>query len=89
MNTRKALFVSKLALILVLGYVVIRAVLPHGGIDNGLAPASAQGKGSAQAIESTRLPDLPLDGNPVVFGVTGALRERVSTDDRFGLAGDA
>jgi type II secretion system protein C len=61
MNTRKALFASKLSLAIVLGYVVVRAVLPPGGIDNGLAPALTQGKDMAQEIETTRLPDLSLE----------------------------
>lgn len=61
MNTRKALFLCKLALILVLLFVVVKAVLPLGGIDNGSASASAQGKGRAQAIKKTSLPDLSLE----------------------------
>ncbi|MCK4753169.1 MAG: hypothetical protein KAS75_06960 [Planctomycetes bacterium] len=61
MNTRNALFTSKLALIIVLLFVVVKVVLPLGDIDNGLAPALAQGKSNAQAIESTRLPDLSLE----------------------------
>ena len=61
MNIRKALFANKLALAIVLLFVVVRAVLPPGEIDNGLAPASTQGKGRIQAIEKTRLPDLSFE----------------------------
>lgn len=61
MNTRKALFASKLALALVLAYVVVRVILSPGGVDSRPAPVSAQGKGMAQAIETTRLPDLSLE----------------------------
>jgi type II secretory pathway component PulC len=76
MNTRKALFTSKLALALVLGYVVVRAVLPPGDIYNGLAPASAKGKDRAQAIETARLPDLSLEDYAQIakrdpFGTSG------------------
>lgn len=61
MNTRKALFASKLALVIVLLFVVIRVVLPPGEVANGLPPALALGQGWAQAIETTRLPDLSLE----------------------------
>ncbi len=76
MNTRKALFTSKLALALVLGYVVVRAVLPPGDIYNRLAPASAKGKDRAQAIETARLPDFSLEDYAQIakrdpFGTSG------------------
>ena len=61
MNSRKALFAGKLALVSILLFVVVRAVLPLGDTDNGLALASARGKGSPQVIETTRLPDLSLE----------------------------
>ncbi|MFC1739228.1 hypothetical protein ACFL1G_09295 [Planctomycetota bacterium] len=93
MNTRKALFASKLALLMVLLFVVIRVVLPLGEIDNGLTPASAQGKGSAQAVESTRLPDLSLEDYAQIakrdpFGTSSQATgpgERSLTADSFGL----
>ena len=76
MNTRKTLFASKLALVLVLGYVVVRAALPPGVIDNGPAQASAKGKDRAQAIETARLPDLSLEDYAQIakrdpFGTSG------------------
>ena len=61
MNAHKALFSCKLALVIVLLFVVVKVVLPLGNVDNSLAPASAHGKGRAQAIETTRLPDLSLE----------------------------
>jgi type II secretory pathway component PulC len=94
MNTRKALFTSKLALVIVLGYVVAKAVLPSGDTDNHLAPVSAHGKGRAQAIEPTHLPDLSLKDytqiatrNPFGTSTPAKGSEQGSfTDDSFRLA---
>jgi len=61
MNICKTLFASKLALVLVLGYVAVRVLMPSGNIDNSLAPASAHGKGKTQATETTHLTDLSLE----------------------------
>lgn len=83
----KVLVTSKLALVIVLLFVVTRAVLPRREIDNGLAPASAQGKGRTQAIETTRLPGLSLEDYAQVvkrdpFGTSG-LGEWSLTADSF------
>ncbi len=78
MNARKALLASKLALVIVLLFVVVRTVLPRGEIDNRLAPASAQGKGRAQTVEMTRLPDLSLEDYA-----------QIAKRDPFGTSGQA
>ncbi len=56
--TRKVFFVSKLALVLVLGYVVIRTVLLPKHIEKALAPASALGRDGVRVNETMSLPDL-------------------------------
>ncbi len=100
MNTHKALFASKLALVIVLLFVVVRAGLPPGDADNGLAPASAQAKNRIQAIESTRLLDLSLEDYAQIakrdpFGTSGSSEWSLTADsfhfdrsvsDELGLA---
>lgn len=60
MYTRKVLSISKLALVLVLIYVIAKTAVPFGNTDKVPAPASAQDKARELPIE-TRSPDLSLD----------------------------
>ncbi len=55
---RKVLFISKLALVLMLGYVVVRAVLLPEHIEKTLAPALALGRDGVRVNETVSLPDL-------------------------------
>jgi len=89
MNTHKALFASKLTLVTILLFTALRVVLPLGSVKNGPAPASAQDKGSAQAVKPTHSVDLSLENyaqiaqkNP--FGTSGSGQWSL-TDDSFGL----
>ena len=60
MYTRKVLSISKLALVLVLIYVIAKTAVPFGNTGKVPAPASAQYKAQELPIE-TRSPDLSLD----------------------------
>ena len=60
MYTRKVLSISKLALVLVLIYVIAKTAVPFGNTGKVPAPASAQNKARELPIE-TRSPDLSLD----------------------------
>lgn len=97
MNTRKSLFASKLALALVLGYVVIRAIISPGDTDYGHAPASARGNVRVQSGGSIGSADLSIEDytgiaerNP--FGSSGqrtnddSLHPARSVSDELGLA---
>lgn len=60
MYTHKVLYISKLALVLVLVYVIAKTAVPFGNTDKVPAPASAHAKTKQLPIE-TRLPNLSLD----------------------------
>ena len=97
MYMRKVLFISKLALALVLGYVVVRTLLPKH-TENSRAPASALGGDAARTDEATGSPDLSFEDyakivqrNP--FGTSGKLTStanfagsRHSVSEELGLA---
>ncbi|MGB2808499.1 MAG: type II secretion system protein N [Sedimentisphaerales bacterium] len=57
MYIRKVLFISKLALALVLAYVVIRTLLPESAEESS-TPASARGGSAANVNQAMRSPDL-------------------------------
>lgn len=61
MRTHKALFISKLTLVLLLVYTVIKVALPLGDSDNGLNKIQAKNKGDVQATETAQLPGLSLE----------------------------
>lgn len=70
MYVRKVLFISKLALALVLGYLVVRTLVPEHKEKNS-TPASALGGSAARLNQATGSPDLSLkdyteiiEGNP-------------------------
>ena len=76
MYIRKGLFISKLALVSVLGYMVVRTMLMPEYIETTLAPASALGRDEVRVDEATNPPDLSLadyaeivERNP--FGTSG------------------
>jgi len=58
LHIRKVLFISKLALVLVLGYVVVRTVLLPKHIEKTLAPASALARNGVCVNEATGPSDL-------------------------------
>lgn len=76
MNTCKVLFTTKLALVLILGYMVVRTALLPEHIENALAPASLQAGYKAHNTETKSSPDLLfadyaqiVKRNP--FGISG------------------
>ncbi|GAH26532.1 unnamed protein product, partial [marine sediment metagenome] len=56
MDIRKVLFIGKLALVLVLGYIVIRTVLLPKHKEKSSTPASALGGSAAHENEATGSP---------------------------------
>ena len=66
MYIRKVLFISKLTLAIVLGYVVIRTLLPEPA-ENGSTPTSVQGGDTASVNQAMRSPDLsPKDYSDII-----------------------
>ena len=66
MYIRKVLFISKLTLALVLGYVVIRTLLPEPA-EHGSTPTSVQGGDTASVNQAMRSPDLsPKDYSDII-----------------------
>ncbi|MBW8041265.1 MAG: hypothetical protein FVQ85_14850 [Planctomycetes bacterium] len=70
MDIRKALFISKVALAVVLGYLVVRTFVPENK-EKSSKPASAMGGSPARVKQTTGSPDLSpkdyaeiIDGNP-------------------------
>jgi len=73
---RKVLFISRLALVLVLSFVVVKTVLLPKDIEANLAPASAMGRNRVRGNETITPPDFSLpdyaqivERNP--FGTSG------------------
>ena len=66
MYKHKALFIIKLALVLILGYVVIRAVLMPQRTGEIFVPDSAAGTENITAVEPTSFPDTPVDDYSVI-----------------------
>lgn len=97
MDARKVLLISKLAIVLVLGYVVVRTLLPKH-TENSRAPALALGGDAARTDEATGSPDLSFEDyakiverNP--FGTSGKWTStanltgsRYSVSEELGLA---
>jgi type II secretion system protein C len=91
---RKAFFVTKLALVLILGYMVVRITLLPERIEKTLAPASALGTYRIETTETTGAPDLSLtdytqivERNP--FGTSGKItnsHEQTLTPNSFDFA---
>lgn len=78
MYIRKAFFVTKLALVLILGYMVVRTTLLPERIEKTLAPASALGSYRAKTTETIDSPDLSFaDYTQIVeinpFGTSGQI----------------
>lgn len=76
MHICKVLFTTKLALVLILGYMVVRTVLLPERIENALAPASVQAGDRTHNTETKSSPDLLfadyaqiVKKNP--FGISG------------------
>jgi len=98
MDIRKVLFISKLVLVLVLGYIVIRTVLLPKHKEKSSTPASALGGSAARTDEATGSPDLSFEDyakiverNP--FGTSGKWTStanftgsRHSVSEELGLA---
>jgi type II secretion system protein C len=61
LHVREIVFVSKSALILLLGYVVVRTVLLQGRLVSDLAPASAYGEGEVYVNGTDDSPALSLE----------------------------
>lgn len=73
MYIRKVLLISKLVLILVLGYMIVRTLVP-GNTEQSSTPASAMGENTVSVSRATGSPDLSLEdyaeiieGNPFDF----------------------
>ncbi len=66
MYKHKALFIIKLALVLILGYVVIRAVLMPQRTGEIFVLDSAAGTENITAVEPTSFPDTPVDDYSVI-----------------------
>jgi len=98
MDIRKVLFITKLVLVLVLGYVVVRRVLLPEHTEKSSTPASALGGSAARTDEATGSPDLSFEDyakiverNP--FGTSGKWTStanftgsRHSVSEELGLA---
>jgi len=98
MDIRKVLFITKLVLVLVLGYVVVRRVLLPEHTEKSSTPASALGGSAAHTDEATGSPDLSFEDyakiverNP--FGTSGKWTStanftgsRHSVSEELGLA---
>ncbi len=97
MDIRKVLLISKLAIVLVLGYVVVRTLLPEHR-EKSSTPASALGGSATHENEATGSPDLSFEDyakiverNP--FGTSGKWTStanftgsRHSVSEELGLA---
>ena len=98
MDIRKVLFITKLVLVLVLGYVLVRRVLLPEHTEKNSTPASALGGSAARTDEATGSPDLSFEDyakiverNP--FGTSGKWTStanltgsRHSVSEELGLA---
>lgn len=94
MYIRKAFFITKLSLVLILGYVVVRTTLLPERIEKALAPASALGRYRTQTTETIDSPDLSfvdytqiIERNP--FGTSGQITnsgEQTLTANSFDFA---
>lgn len=98
MDIRKVLFITKLVLVLVLGYVVVRRVLLPEHTEKNSTPASALGGSAARVNQATGSPDLSFEDyakiverNP--FGTSGKWTSTAnftgskhSVSDELGLA---
>ena len=62
----EALFVIKLVLVLILGYVVIRTVLMPQRTGEILAPSSAVGTEHITSVKPASFPDTPVDDYSVI-----------------------
>lgn len=98
MDIRKVLFITKLVLVLVLGYVVVRRVLLPEHTEKSSTPVSALGGSAARVNQATGSPDLSFEDyakiverNP--FGTSGKWTStanltgsRHSVSEELGLA---
>lgn len=94
MYKHEALFVIKLALVLILGYVVIRTVLMPQRTGEILAPSSAVGTEHITAVKPASFPDTPVDDYSVIveqdiFGSSLRTNKSLQGNNGVGLARSA
>jgi len=95
MYIRKVLFISKSALILVLGYVIVRTLVP-GNTERSSTPASAIGANTVSVNGATDSTNLSLEdyaeiieGNPFDFsGQTAGSGKWASMTDQYSVSED-
>ena len=91
MYKRKALFVIKLALVLILGYVVITTVLMPQHTGEIFEPSSAVGTDNITAVEPTSSPDSPVEDYSAIveqdiFGSSSRTKKSLQGDNGVGPA---
>lgn len=91
MYKRKALFVIKLALVLILGYVVITTVLMPQHTGEIFEPSSAVGTDNITAVEPTSSPDTPVEDYSAIveqdiFGSSSRTKKSLQGDNGVGPA---
>jgi len=91
MYKRKALFVIKLALVLILGYVVITTVLMPQHTGEIFEPSSAVGTDNITAVEPTSSPDSPVEDYSAIveqdiFGSSSRTKKSLLGDNGVGPA---
>ena len=91
MYKHKALFVIKLALVLILGYVVITAVLMPQHTGEIFVPDSAVGTENITAVEPTSSPDSPVEDYSAIveqdiFGSSSRTKKSLQGDNGVGPA---
>ena len=91
MYKHKALFVIKLALVLILGYVVITAVLMPQHTGEIFVPDSAVGTENIIAVEPTSSPDSPVEDYSAIveqdiFGSSSRTKKSLQGDNGVGPA---
>lgn len=91
MYKHKALFVIKLALVLILGYVVITTVLMPQHTGEIFEPSSAVGTDNITAVEPTSSPDTPVEDYSAIveqdiFGSSSRTKKSLQGDNGVGPA---